>query len=104
MSLIEDEKIPLYLFHRYRYEIFPAKRTLDEYPPYVQIEPSSICNYRCKFCYQTDETFSNLKSSFMGTMNFETYKDIVDKLSGKIEFLSLASRGEPFICVIFQRC
>ena len=98
MSVIPDSSIVLYLFHRYRYEVFPQLRILDSFPPYVQIEPSSICNYRCKFCYQTDETFSNLKSSHMGIMNFDTYKEIVDLLNGKVEFLSLASRGEPFIC------
>ncbi len=98
MALIPDFKIAYYLFHRYRYEIFPQKRILDNAPPYVQIEPSSICNYRCKFCYQTDKSFSNSKSFHMGTMSFEMYKKIVDNLEGKTEFLSLASRGEPFIC------
>jgi len=98
LALIPKESLTLYLYHRYRYEIFPQSQIIDDYPPYVQIEPSSICNYRCKFCFQTDETFSNYKSSHMGTMNFETYKKIVDLLQGKTEFLSLASRGEPFIC------
>jgi len=98
MYLTSDSSLVNYLFHRYRYEIFPQKRILDDNPPYVQIEPSSICNYRCKFCYQTDETFSDIKSAHMGTMEFETYKKIIDILSGKTEFISLASRGEPFIC------
>ena len=40
-----------YIFHRYRYEIFPKKKIIDEYPPCLQIEPSSICNYRCVFCF-----------------------------------------------------
>lgn len=98
LALIPKESLILYLYHRYRYEIFPQSQIIDDYPPYVQIEPSSICNYRCKFCFQTDETFSNYKSSHMGTMNFDTYQKIVDLLHGKTEFLSLASRGEPFIC------
>ena len=61
MRLIEDKDIPRYLFHRYRYEIYPQLHKLDDYPPYLQIEPSSICNYRCVFCYQTDEGFSEKK-------------------------------------------
>ena len=68
MRLIEDKDIPRYLFHRYRYEIYPQLHKLDDYPPYLQIEPSSICNYRCVFCYQTDEGFSEKKSDHMGTM------------------------------------
>ena len=52
------EKVPQYLYHRYRYEIFSQKKILDNYPPYLQIEPTSICNYRCVFCYQTDNVFN----------------------------------------------
>lgn len=102
MRLIEDKDIPRYLFHRYRYEIYPQLKKLDDYPPYLQIEPSSICNYRCVFCYQTDEGFSEKKSDHMGTMNLEMYKQIVDQAVGNIEFLSLASRGEPLVCKDFE--
>ncbi len=98
MCLLEDDQLPDYLYHRYRYDVFPEKNELDEYPPYLQIEPTSICNYRCVFCYQTDSLFSNKKSGFMGTMNMETYKNIVDQIEGNVHFLSLASRGEPLIC------
>ena len=101
MFLLSDEELPRYLFHRYRYEIFPASHRLDNYPPYLQIEPSSICNYRCVFCYQTDEKFSHKKSVHMGSMSLDLYKNIVDAAEGKIEFLSLASRGEPLICKDF---
>ena len=103
MGLIDDKDIPRYLFHRYRYEIFPQIRKLDDYPPYLQIEPASVCNYRCVFCYQTDEVFSNKKSEHMGTMDFALYKQIVDETVGNIEFLSLASRGEPLICKDFEK-
>ncbi|MBT5469291.1 MAG: radical SAM protein [Nitrospina sp.] len=98
MCLLEDSQLPDYLYHRYRYDIFPEKKELDDYPPYLQIEPASICNYRCVFCYQTDNIFSKKNSGFMGTMDFETYKNIVDQIVGKVHFLSLASRGEPLIC------
>ena len=98
MFLLSDEELPRYLFHRYRYEIFPTANRLDNYPPYLQIEPSSICNYRCVFCFQTDEKFSHKKSVHMGSMSLDLYKNIVDAAEGNIEFLSLASRGEPLIC------
>ena len=101
MFLLSDEELPRYIFHRYRYEIFPTDHRLDNYPPYLQIEPSSICNYRCVFCYQTDEKFSEKKSVHMGSMGLDLYKNIIDKAEGNIEFLSLASRGEPLICKDF---
>ena len=62
LATIDENRILDYLFHRYRYEVFPKKFTLDNYPPCIQIEPTSICNYRCIFCYQTDEIF-NKKST-----------------------------------------
>ena len=42
--------IARYLVHRYSYEIYPQLKISDDYPPYLQIEPTSICNYRCVFC------------------------------------------------------
>ena len=98
MRVLADCHLPDYLYHRYRYDVFPRSQELDDYPPYLQIEPTSICNYRCVFCYQTDEQFSSKKSGFMGTMDLETYKCIVDQIEGKVHFLSLASRGEPLVC------
>ena len=62
------------LIHRYRYEIYPQLKVKDDYPPYLQIEPTSICNYRCVFCYQTDNTFNKRSQGHMGHMNFETFK------------------------------
>ena len=34
----------------------------------------------------------------MGSMCLDLYKKIVDEAEGNIEFLSLASRGEPLVC------
>lgn len=98
ITRIEDSDLPRYLIHRYRYEIHPQTHTLDGYPPYLQIEPTSICNYRCVFCYQTDNVFTQRKNGFMGHMTFETFRQIVDRAEGNIEFISLASRGEPLLC------
>ncbi len=98
IATCSDSDLPRYLVHRYRYEIFPQLKTLDEYPPYLQIEPSSICNFRCIFCFETDPTFTDKASGFMGQMTLELFKKIIDQAAGNIEFLSLASRGEPMIC------
>ena len=34
----------------------------------------------------------------MGHMSLEKFKNIIDQIEGKIEFISLASRGEPLLC------
>lgn len=98
ISGLAAEDLPRYLVHRYRYEMFPQLHVLDDFPPYLQIEPSSICNYRCVFCFETDKVFTKRSNGFMGHMSLDTFKGIVDQAEGHVEFLSLASRGEPLLC------
>ena len=95
---IESNQVPRYLVHRYRYEIYPQIRKFDDFPPYLQIEPTSICNYRCVFCFQTDNNFNKGSSGFMGHMKLDVFKLLIDQAEGNIEFVSLASRGEPLLC------
>lgn len=97
ISKLADEKVAYYLYHRYRYDVFPTLKELDDYPPYIQIEPTSICNFRCIFCYQSDQTFSSKKSNAQGSMKPELFYSIVDEIHGNVEFGSLASRGEPLV-------
>jgi len=96
--ILEDQRLLKYLVHRYKYEIYPQQKIITKYPPLLQIEPSSFCNYRCVFCFMTDNTFNKKSSGYMGKMKFETYKKIIDQIENKIEFVTLASRGEPFAC------
>ena len=98
INTIADSDLPRYLVHRYRYEIFPQTKTIDNFPPYLQIEPTSICNYRCVFCFETDETFTNKKNGHMGQMKLDLFKKVIDQAEGNIEFISVASRGEPLAC------
>ena len=100
---IDLSQIPKYLVHRYRYEIHPQLRISDDFPPYLQIEPTSICNYRCVFCYQTDKKFNKRSDGYMGHMKLETFKLMIDQAEGNIEFISLASRGEPLLCPDFKK-
>lgn len=97
MYTYSDEELLRFFYHRYRYDVFPQLEKLDQYPPYLQIEPSSICNYRCVFCYQTDTNFFKKTTPGMGQMSLELFKEIVDQATNNIEFLSLASRGEPLL-------
>ena len=66
INTLSEALLLKYIVHRYRYEIFPQTKEVDDFPPYLQIEPSSICNYRCVFCFETDKTFTNKKNGFMG--------------------------------------
>jgi MoaA/NifB/PqqE/SkfB family radical SAM enzyme len=97
IATLVDEELPRYLVHRYRYEMFPQQKVVDDYPPYLQIEPTSVCNFRCVFCFETDPTFTNKANGFMGRMNVDLFKEIVDQAHGQVEFVSLASRGEPLL-------
>lgn len=98
IATVADNDLPRYLVHRYRYEIFPQQLVVDDFPPYLQIEPSSVCNYRCVFCYETDKTFTRKSAGYMGHMTLATFERVVDQAEGRVEFISLASRGEPLLC------
>ena len=95
---LPESSLLKYIVHRYRYEIFPQIKEIDDFPPYLQIEPSSVCNFRCVFCFETDTTFTNKKNGFMGRMTYDLFKKIIDNAEGRVEFISLASRGEPLAC------
>ena len=94
---LDDEELFDYIFYRYRYDIFPVKKMLDEYPPCLQVEVSSTCNYRCVFCYQTDEALTKRENGHMGMMSLNLFKRIIDQAEGNIEAITLASRGEPLL-------
>lgn len=99
-ELLEYQKIDeshkiRYLLYRYKYNSYPRQYITGEYPPCVQIEPTSVCNYRCVMCYQKDISFSKKSNGFMGHMNINLFKKIVDELEGNVEAVTLASRGEP---------
>lgn len=98
IARLTDEELPRYLFYRYRYEIFPVRRLVDDFPPCVQIEPTSVCNYRCVFCYQIDGNLSSKRSGEMGFMPLALFKGLIDQCEGRCEAITLASRGEPMLC------
>lgn len=95
---VSDDDLARYLFYRYRYEVFPVIHELDDFPPCLQIEPTSRCNYRCVFCYQTDVEFTAAAQGHMGAMDFNLFQRVVDQAQGHCEAITLASRGEPLLC------
>jgi len=97
MARLDSSYYERYLRYRYAYELYPITHHVDRFPPLVQIEPTSICNYRCVFCYQIDPRLSNKKNGHMGIMSFDTFKQVIDQLEGNLEGVTLASRGEPTV-------
>ena len=50
-------------------------------------EPSSICNYRCVFCFMSDNSFNKKSQGYMGTGEIKLFKDI--QAENNVEFISL---------------
>ena len=69
---------------------------------HVYKSSSSICNYRCKFCFQTNDAFSGRNSQHMGYMSLSNFKRSVDLITNKVHIVSLASRGEPTLAKHFS--
>lgn len=95
ISKINDQNLLKFLIYRYKYSVYPKLFKVDDYPPNIQIEPTSVCNFRCVMCYQADKSFSNKSNGFMGHMDIDLFKKIINEIEGKIEAVTLASRGEP---------
>jgi len=87
-------KIVRYIIFRYKFLLAGKKKINLGYPPYLLIEPVSTCNLKCPFCFQTDKSFT--KKPYMGVIDFEFFKKIVDQ-ADKLETgaITIASRGEP---------
>jgi radical SAM protein with 4Fe4S-binding SPASM domain len=103
LERVPDSAMPRYLFYRYRYDVFPSQQIVDDFPPCLQIEPTSICNYRCVFCYQIDAEFTHRANGHMGMMTLDLFRRIIDQAEGNCEAITLASRGEPLICPDFEK-
>ncbi len=95
LNTLEPSEVGKYLCYRYSYNIFPLLHVTADYPPCIQIELSSVCNYRCTMCFQVDPSFSHRNHGHMGLMTLDMYKNIIDQIEGNIEGVTLASRGEP---------
>ena len=98
ISKVSDDQLARYLFYRFRYEILPDQKIVDDFPPCLQVEITSVCNYRCVFCYQTDPELTKKENGHMGHMSLDLLKKIIDESEGKCEAITLASRGEPLVC------
>jgi len=68
-------------------------------PFVISVDPSSICNFKCKFCYQSSGKMKN-----KGIMKWSTYKKIISDIKEfdrPIKTLRLYAFGEPLINPLF---
>ena len=96
LKKIPENEFFSYLVYRYEFKVFPKKKIASDFPCYVLIEPVSSCNLKCPMCFQSDNSF--IKKEYMGKMNPDLFKKIVDECEiGGTKAITFGSRGEPTI-------
>jgi radical SAM protein with 4Fe4S-binding SPASM domain len=69
-------------------------------PMILFVDPASACNFSCAFCPTGDKGLIKDTGRFVGRMNFEVYRKIIDDLADfdrPIKVLRLYKDGEPFL-------
>lgn len=64
------------------------------------VDPSSACNFRCKFCPNGDPALIRETGRWQGNMDFSLYRKIIDDLKAfpePLKVLRLYKDGEPFL-------
>ena len=93
---IPENRILEYLIYRFKFKEYPKRKLNLDFPIYVLIEPVSSCNLKCPMCFQSDKSF--IKKEFMGKMDFDLYKKIIDECEANgTKAITFGSRGEPTI-------
>ena len=95
IKLHPQERWLPYLIYRYKFKRYPLERKVADFPIYLLIEPTSVCNLRCTMCFQVDPTFTHSRE-YMGMMDMGLYRNVIDQAQeGGTQAITLASRGEP---------
>jgi MoaA/NifB/PqqE/SkfB family radical SAM enzyme len=69
-------------------------------PMVLFVDPSSACNFKCKFCPTGDALLMKKTGRWQGQMGFALYKKIIDDLKEfdqPLKVLRLYKEGEPFL-------
>ncbi len=87
-----NKKTAAFLLNKF----FP-KMGIDLFPPFLEIEPTTVCNFNCICCEHTywKEPLKNL--------DFEQFKKIFDSF-GSPKWLGLTGIGSSYLIKIFIRC
>lgn len=69
--------------------------------PYVLVvDPSNLCNFKCKFCPSGDMELIKSTGRYQGFLDFELFKNIIDSLQEfdePLRVLRLYKEGEPLL-------
>jgi len=89
---VVERRSPKYREYRKKWDEYPRKFQVNDFPLHLDIEPTNACNLRCPFCATT---YNKYKKGFMSR---STLKAIVDE-AGKNDLYSLkyTYRGEPLL-------
>lgn len=86
-----------YLEYRYDFKYYPRNHIVREFPLVVAVEASSICNLRCKMCFQKNMD-KQITPQNKGIMTYELYEKFLNEIEqNKLYSIVFASRGEPLL-------
>jgi len=89
---------PRFYIYRYRFNTYPDRFKIGEFPLDVIAESSNACNLRCVMCYHVDAELPVTKTTSVQHMQLETFKKIVDECAKNgLPALKLSWRGEPML-------
>ncbi|MCM1174220.1 MAG: hypothetical protein NC341_04125 [Blautia sp.] len=82
---IDNNPEIIYPYLQYRFRFWkslyePDYEKVSTFPLYMGIEPTSVCNLRCRMCWQREETIRT--RPYSGKMDFALFKRIIDEACG----------------------
>ncbi len=69
-------------------------------PYLIYIDPTNLCNFKCKFCPTSDKELLKKVGRTPAMMDLNTFKKIIDDIKefdNKLKLLSLYKDGEPLV-------
>lgn len=86
-------------YHEYRkkWDEWPAKQVIGDYPLLVDLETVSRCNLKCPMCPTVTDEFvdKRVKPFKKGQLDFDVIEKVVSEVAGNIYSLRLSWIGEP---------
>ena len=92
-----DEKMQEQKFAEYRnkWQTYPEKFIVNNFPIHLDIENTSCCNLACPMCARTHDKWGGEEN---GMMNMDIYKKIIDEgAENGLCSIKLSLRGEPLL-------
>ena len=90
-----DEKYAKLLTKPIRNDRKPLQELLTlEQPLRIFIDPCDICNFRCKFCFQS---YGNFKGFMMEETLFDIINEQLKEFGKQINVIHLYGLGEPIL-------